>query len=192
MVPIRAELSSTPDTGIVIAEKLVRSDSPPSEPGVKKGFRRTGIYENVRMPLFVRFTPTLERTPPRYYAFPASDTAVAKLLRLHGLRVTSLDKAWSGDVEAFVVDSIVKSTRPFQGHLETRLKGRWMRQRRTISAGSFVVAPADRFGVLAVYLLEPESDDGLVDWNFFDGGLARGKAFPVLRLLDPPAPVFDH
>jgi hypothetical protein len=35
-----------------------------------------------------------------------------------------------------------------------------------------------------VYLLEPESEDGLVTWNFFDTSLRKGEKFPVRRVLD--------
>ena len=35
---------------------------------------------------------------------------------------------------------------------------------------------------LAFYLLEPRSDDGLVDWNFLDAALgADVKVYPILR-----------
>jgi hypothetical protein len=185
LVAIRSELTSTPDTAGVIAETLVKTDSVSPEPGVKKGYRRTGQYTSVRMPLFVRFTPTLERVPPSAYVIPSADTAVVKLLRLHGLEVQRLNADWSGNVESFVVDSVSTSPRAFQGHHEMRLIGRWTRQRRTIPAGSFIVRPAQPRGLLSVYLLEPESDDGLVDWNFFDSEVARGKTFPVLRIVDP-------
>jgi hypothetical protein len=185
LVAIRSELTSTPDTADVIAETLVKTDSVSPEPGVKKGYRRTGQYTSVRMPLFVRFTPTLERVPPSAYVIPSADTAVVKLLRLHGLEVQRLNADWSGNVESFVVDSVSTSPRAFQGHHEMRLTGRWTRQRRTIPAGSFIVRPAQPRGLLSVYLLEPESDDGLVDWNFFDSEVARGKTFPVLRIVDP-------
>jgi hypothetical protein len=30
--------------------------------------------------------------------------------------------------------------------------------------------------------LEPESEDGLCAWNFFDTGLKQGDDYPVLRL----------
>lgn len=185
MIAIRSEMTSTPDTGYVIAETLVRADSASTEPGTKKGYRRTGEYTAVKMPLFVRFTPTLERVPPSAYVIPEADTAVVRLLRLHGLDVQRLNADWSGNVESFVVDSISSAARAFQGHHETRLTGRWSRQPRTISAGSFMVRPSQPRGLLAVYLLEPESDDGLVDWNFFDSEVARGKTFPVLRIVDP-------
>ena len=188
IVPIRTELDPNPPMGDVIAETLVRTDSASPEPGVKKGFRRTGQYTTVRMPLYVRFTPTLERVPPSAYAIPAADTAIVRLLRWHGLEVDRLNSAWTGMVESFVVDSIITAPRAFQGHRETRLKGSWARQRRTIPAESFIVRPAQPRGALAVYLLEPESEDGLVDWNFFDRAIARGKTYPVLRIVDPLRP----
>ena len=40
---------------------------------------------------------------------------------------------------------------------------------------------ADRLGALAAYFLEPESDDGFLDWNFFDTALAVGRPYPVAR-----------
>jgi len=37
--------------------------------------------------------------------------------------------------------------------------------------------------IAALYLLDPESDDGLVTWNLFDGELSPGKPFPILRVV---------
>jgi hypothetical protein len=39
-------------------------------------------------------------------------------------------------------------------------------------------------GVVAFYMLEPESDDGLVTWNYFDSELAVGGEYPVYRVMD--------
>jgi hypothetical protein len=38
----------------------------------------------------------------------------------------------------------------------------------SFDAGALVVRPGQRLGNLVVYLLEPESDDGLARWEFFD------------------------
>lgn len=35
---------------------------------------------------------------------------------------------------------------------------------------------------LAFYLLEPRSDDGLVDWNLLDEAIGTSKVFPIVRL----------
>ena len=54
-----------------------------------------------------------------------------------------------------------------------------------VPAGTLVVRTAQPLGTLAVYLLEPRSEDGLATWNFFDAGLKPGGDFPVLRLPKP-------
>ena len=57
---------------------------------------------------------------------------------------------------------------------------------RVLPAGSYVVNAADQpRSILAAYLLEPESDDGLTTWNFFDTSLRVGGAHPVMRALQP-------
>ena len=53
--------------------------------------------------------------------------------------------------------------------------------------GTYIVSTAQPLGALAVYLLEPESDDGLVTWNTLDGMVRRGADFPVVRLSTVPA-----
>jgi hypothetical protein len=54
-------------------------------------------------------------------------------------------------------------------------------------AGTYVVPVAQPLGVLAMYLLEPESDDGIVAWDI--GGRSSGGAGtgPVIRLASPVA-----
>ena len=49
-------------------------------------------------------------------------------------------------------------------------------------ATSWIVRTAQPLGTLAVYLLEPESEDGLAAWNFFDDHISPGSVFPVLRV----------
>jgi hypothetical protein len=185
LVAVRSELVATPQALDVIKEELERTgDSSLTEPGVRRGYRRTGRFTAVRMPVFDRFTSTLDRIPPAAYVLAPSDSAVVALLRRHGIRVDRSDSAWRARGETFTVDSIITAPRSFQGHRETRLQGRWERGLQTFPAGSFIVSTAQPLGILVVYLLEPESDDGLVTWNFFDTGLRKGEKFPVRKVLD--------
>src|SRR2546429_3884087 len=70
------------------------------------------------------------------------------------------------------------------------------KQDRKIPAGTIVVKTAQPLGSLAACLLEPQSEDGLATWKFFDSVLHEGQDFPVVRLLSPvaittePAPAF--
>ena len=53
----------------------------------------------------------------------------------------------------------------------------------TLPAGTRIVRLAQPLGLLAAYLLEPESDDGLTDWNFMDPWLEVGKPAPVRKMM---------
>jgi hypothetical protein len=185
IVAIRSELIATPQKMDVIREDLEKTgDSSLTQPGVPRGERRTGRFRTIRMPVYDRFTSTLDRTPPAAYVMAPEDTAVATLLRLHGIRVDRSDSAWTARGEAFLIDSIVTAPRTFQGHHEVRLKGRWERGLQTLPSKSFIVSTAQPRGALVVYLLEPESDDGFTTWNLFDGDLKKGGRFPVTRIFD--------
>ena len=192
LVPIRSQLVTAPQSGEVVAEIVERTgDSTRTEPGVPKGRRRTGKYIAVKMPLFVRFEPTLYAPMPERYVLRATDTAAVRVLRAHGIEIRVAPDslvATSGELAgySFIVDSAVVSQRAFQGHREMRVVGRWQRETRRIPAGSFIVDTGQPLALLAVYLLEPQSDDGLVTWNYFDAGLKPGSTYPVFKIGGAP------
>jgi hypothetical protein len=185
LVAIRSELVATPRMLDVIKEDLEKTgDSSLTQPGVPRGERRTGRFRTIRMPVYDRFTSTLDRLPPAAYVIAPEDTAVVTLLRLHGIRVDRSDSAWTARGESYAIDSIITSPRVFQGHHEVRLKGRWERGLQVMPAGSFLVSTAQPRGALIVYLLEPESDDGFTTWNLFDRQIQKGGRYPVKRIFD--------
>lgn len=184
IIAIRSQMIAAPDSVGVIAEDLEKTgDSTRSQAGVPKGFRRTGRFRSVRMPVFERFKPTLYVIPPAGYAIPSADTQVVRVLRWHGVIVDSLTTASSDTIERFTVDSAIISPRPFQAHHEMSLVGHWSRESRDIPRGTYIVRIPQQLLRLAVYLLEPQSDDGLVTWNFFDRALKPGAVYPVMRLI---------
>ena len=185
LVAVRSEITATPRTMDVLKENLEKTgDSSLTQPGVPRGERRTGQIRTIRMPVYDRFVSTLDRTPPAAYVVSPRDTGVVTLLRLHGIRVERSDTAWRARGESYTIDSIATSPRQFQGHREVRLVGRWERGLQVLPPGSFIISTAQPLGALAVYLLEPESDDGLADWNFFDAEIRKGGRFPVTRIFD--------
>ena len=94
-----------------------------------------------------------------------------------------------------MIDSVVHRAAPFQGHNEVRLEGTWRTEEPAAgSADVYVVRTSQPLGVLAVELLEAQSDDGLVTWNFFDQQLDDAmkmdqghRAFVVRRATKPIA-----
>ncbi len=187
-VPIRSRMTTKPFDAPIPFEVLQRTgDSTRTQAGLPKGIRRTGRFISQVMPVYDRFEPTLTIEKPAAYVLP-NDTTITALLELHGLSVKPfLPEASAGRASTFMVDSVVTSSRAFQGHKETRLTGSWSAPSASNLPsgdphGYVIVSATGRFGPLAAYLLEPQSDDGLVDWNFFDSDIKSGKPFPVTRL----------
>jgi hypothetical protein len=184
-IPVRASLTKNPTTGDVVYEVLERTpDTTRTEPGLRPGIRRTGRFIAERMPIHDRFDATHERPMPWGYAIDASDTSAISLLALHGVEVARLAAPWTGNPgPQFIPDSTIVAPTAFQGHREVRLDGRWVftPQTVTLPAGTAIVRTAQRLGVLAMYLLEPESDDGLVAWDI-GARSTRGTARSVTRL----------
>lgn len=181
-IAIAARLTTHPYVGPVTFEVLRRTgDSAVTQPGVPPGIGRTGRYITQRMPVYDRFEPTRTVGRPGWYLIPPGYPRVVALLRMHGIPLEPAP-ARAFSAAAFVVDTVGKAPHPFQGHLETHLAGHWRDTMVTPAPGSLLVPAAGRLGPLAVYLLEPQSDDGFADWNVLDAALAPGRVYPVLRL----------
>ena len=187
-IPVRADFMTQPTRGDILVETVTRvqGDTVVHEPGLRPGERRTGVIRPVAMTIIDRFEPTLTRPMASAYVLDATQTEAVRLLRLHGVVVQRLDAEWRTPVEVFVPDSVV-ALRAFEGHRPVRLEGRWRSDTRVLPAGSYLITTAQPLGVLVTYLLEPESDDGLVTWNVFDRVLAAGAESPVIRVTVPVA-----
>jgi hypothetical protein len=85
----------------------------------------------------------------------------------------------------FAIDSLVRNPREYQGHHEERLEGLWSTVAITLPAGTYIVREAQPHGILAMYLLEPESDDGFATWDVLDDWIAVGRTYPVLGIEEP-------
>jgi hypothetical protein len=188
-VPIRADLTKSPYTGEVIVENLERTgDTVRTEPGVRRGMRRVGSYRRVRMPVYDRFTATMTTPTAWGYALPAADTTGARLLAAHGVTVERTHVACAVSAESFASDSVIVSPVTFQNRRNVRVEGRWQRSDTQLDTGTYVVRLAQPRGVLAIYMIDPRSDDGLVAWNIGDR-VASGqlRATPVRLTTSLPA-----
>src|SRR6185503_12553744 len=87
------------------------------------------------------------------------------------------------EVDVFTIGKVTRSRRAFQNHREMKVTGSYKTENMTFPTGSIIVRTAQPLGRLVCYLLEAESDDGLVDWNFFDPYLETGKIFPVYKIM---------
>lgn len=127
--------------------------------------------------------PTLEVTRPVAYLVPPKFASAVENLQNHGIDVEVLREDRQLEVEAYTIDELQSARRPFQGHQNVTVEATPATQTIMVPAGTVVVRTGQALGSLVVNLLEPESEDGLTTWNYFDDGLEVGAEFPVLRVL---------
>jgi zinc carboxypeptidase len=152
----------------------------------------TAMIENrfARTPMldYGLFAATRSVTAPRAYIFRNEDgmkPILAKLIA-HGIAVEELTETLSTEVESLLITDVKKSARAFQGHSEVKIKGRAQKETISFPAGSIVVRTSQPLARLIFYLLEAESDDGFVNWNFLDAYLEKGKTYPIYRSAGEP------
>ena len=140
-------------------------------------------FTRMKMPDFGRYESVRHVSLPRAYIFNKNDQTcvVIEKLRAHGVVVEELTAAAKLDVESFLVGDVKRAARPFQGHRTVKLSGTTRNDAIEFPPGSFVVRAAQPLARLAACLLEAESEDGLVAWNFLDPALVAGRPYPIYK-----------
>jgi len=190
LLALAAETSARPDSvavrsrlGPPIIRPVIAEITQPAGQG-NGGYarrRRSGIFRAIEMPVYERFAPARREAMPEAYLIPPGLGRTLELLRRQGIRVETVGERPVGQLEEFQVDSVLRE-QSFEGHRPTRLEGRWSPSRTALTrAGWHLVRTTQPLGVLAAYLLEPASEDGVVTWNLLDDELAPGGRYPILR-----------
>lgn len=151
-------------------------------------YARSGkIVEVPNVQNYSRFEPAIERTVPRGYLIPGELSGIADILARHGAKLEVLNGSAQAAGEEFTVQEFNRSDREFEGHNMVRLEGTFKPETRVFPSGTYKVDLAQPLASLIFYLLEPESDDGLATWNFFDeyliekGVQSKSVVFPVFK-----------
>lgn len=173
---LRAELAPSPDSVTILMGAV---DTVPHPYTGQPMWVRKDVRLPERMREFQTFRGTETARVPAAYFIPAEQAAVIQLLSAHGVRTERLAGATSRAVERFAIDSS-RQGREFQGHRERTVFGRWDTTTVSLPAGIVVVPMQQRLARLIFTLLEPRSDDGIVDWNVVDDAIQKGS-YPVLR-----------
>ena len=184
---VRFEIKPWKDTEI-LWERCVPADSSaqPESPGETPHVRRTGQIVPVKTTDYGIFAATERSDMPFAYLINAAEEKAVANLHTHGIVVEKLQHDMQLDLEQFAIGGAKLAEHPFQGHHEATLTGKWKRRKETVPAGTFLVRMNQPLARLAFYLLEPRSDDGLFNWNFFDSSL-EAEIAPVRRIMKPVA-----
>jgi hypothetical protein len=154
----------------------------------RSGLEMTAVVKDqftaVPMEDYELFAATRTVPQGRAYLFSAAEglRVVTDKLLAHGIAVEELTAPLTVEAENFTITNVHKNPVIFQRHHEVRLAGKFKTETVTFPEGTRLVRTAQPLGTLAAYLLEPESEDGLVTWNFLDAYLAPGQVYPIAKL----------
>jgi hypothetical protein len=136
-----------------------------------------GQPSTVKVRHFGRFVGThIVERPPAYVV----DARVAAHLELHGLAVEAAPDAIDAEVATVVGVGAQDGRKILEAAAVGELRVEWKRASRKVPPGSKLVRTNQPLAAIAVYLCEPESDDGAVE-NGLIAAPSVGGEFPIWR-----------
>ncbi|HKR11231.1 MAG TPA: M14 family metallopeptidase [Pyrinomonadaceae bacterium] len=180
---VEFEMRPLPKPVDILIGEVVKVKNP------RSGKEMTAMVEEKFKPLRMNdygiFAAKRSVIAPRAYIFKPEknlEVVIEKLVQ-HGITVEELTSPRQIEVDVLTIGNVTRSQRTFQNHREMKVTGAYKTENMTFPTGSIIVRTAQPLGRLVCYLLEAESDDGLVNWNFFDSYLETGKTFPVYKIM---------
>ncbi|MCP4712421.1 MAG: M14 family metallopeptidase [Planctomycetes bacterium] len=124
-------------------------------------------FELVEGDILTKWQPTETVTRPWGYLMPPQLAKVVPLLMEHEISVKRLTAPVEVEVEVYYAQSITHS-QYFQGHYLKAVDAEVRTETMVLPAGSFFVPAGQQKSNLLCYILEPETNDNLITWNFLD------------------------
>jgi hypothetical protein len=149
--------------------------------------QKTDVFKDYTVPYYGKAVPTRSITlPEAYILLPYQDTVI-KNLQHHGILAAKIKKPFQAEVEVFSIEEVKPAQRLYQGHILMGLKGHYVPETLTIPKNSYLISMKQPLARLIPLLLEPESEDSLAAWGFFNRQLVSQWTdtpllYPVYRL----------
>jgi zinc carboxypeptidase len=171
----------------LITIKAFETDTIPGVVGYWR-YKSSDRKVTVTVPYIADYIPTRNVKIPNAYLFSINDPQIISLLKSHGVVVQELQAGMNLSVERFKIKELVGSRRLNQGHYTNNIEGEYVVEEKYFHAGTHVVFTNQKLGSLVSALLEPQSDDSMLSWNFFDRYIVPqwGSGYypyPVYRLM---------
>ncbi len=123
---------------------------------------------NITIPRFDDARIAAAVAPPLYYIVPPQYKDAIELLRLHGVKFTTLKKPMTTDVESYKLTEPKWATGSFENRVTLTAKQTPVKENRTFSPGSALIPLDQEAANVAIHLLEPNGPDSLLYWGFFN------------------------
>jgi len=175
----------TPEKIII---KAIEADTIPGVKGYWR-FKQSDRKVTVTVPYIADYYPSESIRFPYAYMLGVPEPDVIENLKMHGIELKKLSEETMLEVETFKITDLKGADRLFQGHYTNKIEGEFIIEEKTFPKGTYVIPTGQKLGWLAAYLLEPQTDDGLLYWNYFDRYLVPQWGggyypYPVYRVVE--------
>jgi hypothetical protein len=123
---------------------------------------------NITIPRFDEGRVVTSVAPPLYYIVPPEWKDVINVLKMHGIKLESIKKPLTIEVESYRLTQPKWATASFENRVTLTCKQTPVKETRTYPTGSVLVPMAQEAANVAIHLLEPNGPDSFVYWGFFD------------------------
>lgn len=123
--------------------------------------------------------------PPLGYIIPPQYKDVIEVLKLHGIKFTTLKKPMTIEVESYKLTEPKWATNSFENRITLTCKPVAIKEKRTYAAGSVIVSIDQDTANVAIHLLEPNGPDSFVYWGFFNSVFEQkeyGESYQIEKL----------
>ena len=123
--------------------------------------------------------------PPLYYIVPGQYKDVIEVLKLHGIKFTTLKKPLTLEVESYRLTEPKWATNSFENRITLACKPVAIKEKRTYAAGSILIPMDQSTANVAIHLLEPNGPDSFVYWGFFNSVFEQkeyGESYQIEKL----------
>ena len=140
---------------------------------------------NITIPRFDEGKVVTSVDPPLYYIVPVEWADVINVLKIHGVKLDTLKKPLTIEVESYKLTQPKWATASFEGRINVTCKPERIKETRTFPAGSVIVPMAQETADVAIHLLEPAGPDSFVTWGFFNAVFEQkeyGEGYVIEKL----------
>ncbi len=156
----------------------------------RRRYRPGNDRRTVQLNYMADYYPAKQIQLPFAYILNIANKKVLENLKNHGIKIEQLKEDISLSVEEFHFDEIKPEERINQGHYLNNIKGKFETIEKEFTEGTYIIRTSQKLGNLVAYLLEPQSEDSLLKWNFFDRYLMPQWGnyyfpYPVYKIMAP-------
>jgi hypothetical protein len=133
---------------------------------------------------------TKDSIVPRGYIIYEELEEIAEKLKAHGILISQLEEPTMYEGYEYIIDKFEEIEIGWiRLYPMTKLTGKWIKKVKSFPIGSYHIDMAQPLANVAFYCLEPEVNDGLVGWNYFNDYLKNRRvestkvSFPVFKYL---------